>query len=211
MNEHKKITNSYMLTSTDKIKFIFHFVTKVFLYSIFTALIGVFLVLTVYFGDLIYNIKRGNTNYPLFNAFVIVSKSMVPTIKVNDAIVIKRKQSEQLNVGDIITFSSSDPAYLGLTVTHRIVGKQLSQSGDYIFRTKGDNNTYEDQALVKENNIYGKVILKIPKLGTIKNFVTASKWSIIMVVCAMFVIIIDVFKISHPHRNKRKCEDLEII
>ena len=51
---------------------------------------------------------------------------------------------DDLDIGDIITFSSRDQSYLGLTVTHRIVGKQLLSNGEFVFRTKGDNNVFED-------------------------------------------------------------------
>ena len=65
-----------------KVKYIFHFVTQAFLYAIFVFFIVFGLFMTVYFGDLLYNISHGNGKLPLFDAYVIVSPSMVPTIKI---------------------------------------------------------------------------------------------------------------------------------
>lgn len=107
----------------------------------------------------------------MFGAYVVVSPSMVPTINVNDGIIIYRVNEEKmLNVGDVITFSSNDIDYEGLTVTHRIVGKQTVQSGELVYRTKGDNNVVEDSALVKFSDIYGKVVMKVPMIGYVYNF-----------------------------------------
>lgn len=195
-----------------KVKYIFHFITQAFLYAIFVffLIFGVFLA--IYFGDLLYNISHGDHKMPLFDAYVIVSPSMVPTIKIDDAIVVRREEGKNLEVGDIITFSSSDPSYPGLTVTHRIVGKELSSSGKYLFRTKGDNNSIMDPSIVDENNVYGKVILKIPKLGTVRRFLTTSYGFIFgIVIPALSIVIFDILKLFTIKRKKVEEEELEII
>ena len=143
---------------------VYHFVAKVFLYSILIILILVAVGFSAYMVDVVKNIKSGETKPPLLNAYIIISPSMVPTIKVEDAIVIFREEPEKLKIGDIITFTSSDPRYSGLTITHRIVGIEKSKDGNLLFRTKGDNNNSEDTALVPSDNIFGRVILKIPKI-----------------------------------------------
>lgn len=207
INEHTE------MTTFGKIKYICHFIARAFLYAVFTFFIIFGLFMTVYFGDLFYNFSKGNNKMPLFNAYVIVSPSMVPTIMVNDAIVVKRQNGIDLNIGDIITFSSVDPSYPGLTVTHRIVGKQKSQSGEYIFRTKGDNNNIEDPSLVNEESVYGQVILKIPKLGYIRKFLLTSYGFIIgIVIPAIAIILLDILKFIKNGTNKKVFdEEVEII
>lgn len=145
-----------------------------------SCLITVFLILLTAFGfiavcwcDSMYNSNKGLSKNPLFNAYVVITESMVPTINVNDAIIVKRVENNTLNIGDIITFSSNDIYFRGLTVTHRVVGKQLGLDGNYIYRTKGDNNLLEDTALVNADNIYGKVLIKLPKIGYVQSFVTS--------------------------------------
>ena len=195
-----------------KVKYISNFIAQVFLYAVFVFFAVFGLGLAIYFGDLLYNISHGNTKNPLFDAYVIVSPSMVPTIKIDDAIVVKREEGEKLDVGDIITFSSIDPAYPGLTVTHRIVGKEKSTTGKYLFRTKGDNNIVMDPSIVEEDNIYGKVILKIPKLGVIRKFLMTSYGFMFGIVLpAVAIIVFDILKLFKKNKKTVVEEELEII
>lgn len=175
---------------------IYHFVAKVFLYSILIILILVAIGFIAYFADLIKNIKSGENKPPLLNAYVIISPSMVPTIKVEDAIIVMRQEPEELEVGDIITFVSSDPRYSGLTITHRIVGIEKSDTGKIFYRTKGDNNNSEDSALVPSDNVYGRVILKIPKIGYIQYVLTQSYgWLVLVVLPCLGIVIYDIIKL----------------
>lgn len=190
--DNDQVNNSFF----SKIKYLLHFIVKSFLYAIIVFFIVLVFVILAYFVDRIYNIKSGNKRAPLFDAFIIVSPSMVPNINVNDAVLILRSDPKNLKIGDIITFSSSDPNYSGLTVTHRIIGKDSSQKGRYIFRTKGDNNNSEDPALVEESKIYGKVFLRIPKLGYVRYLLTTSYGFIICIVLpALCIVIYDIIKL----------------
>lgn len=193
LQEKKKKSN----LSAFKIAYkIYHFVAKIFLYSILLILVLVAFAFILYFIDLQINAKKGVYKQPLFGAYIIISPSMVPSINVYDAIVIKREEAENLKVGDIITFLSNDTRYLGLTITHRIVGIEKSTTGDIYFRTKGDNNNTEDSSLVKGNDIYGKVILKIPKIGYLQLLLTnAVGWIFIVVIPCLGVVIYDIIKI----------------
>ncbi len=181
---------------------IYHFVAKVILYSILIILVLVAIGFTAYFVDLAHNIKNGSSKTPLLGAYIIISPSMVPTIKVEDAVIIKRKEPEELKVGDIITFLSSDSRYSGLTITHRIVGIEKSEKGNLLFRTKGDNNSSEDSALVPSKNIYGKVILKIPKIGYIQYILTQSYgWLLLIVFPCLCIVVYDIVKLIKSIKN----------
>lgn len=175
---------------------VYHFIAKVFLYSILIILVLVAILFALYFIDMARNVKSENPKSPLFGAYIIISPSMVPTIKVEDAIVIMRKEPEELKKGDIITFLSSDPRYSGLIITHRIVGVEKSEKGEFFYRTKGDNNNTEDSALVSSDNVYGKVILKIPKIGYIQYVLTqAYGWIILVVIPCLGIVIFDILKL----------------
>lgn len=175
---------------------IYHFIAKIILYSLLIILILIGILFALYFIDMKKNIKEGESKQPLFGAYIIISPSMVPTINVEDAIIIQRKDKNELKIGDIITFMSTDSRYSGLTITHRIVGIEKSKKGDLYFRTKGDNNNAADDALVSYENIYGKVILKIPMVGYLQHFLTKSYGLIFLVVIpCVAVIIYDIIKI----------------
>ena len=197
INDFKvNINSNNKFSIFQKIKFVFHFITKIFLYCMFLILIIVGILFLLYFCDMIYNLKKGEYKPPLFNAYIIVSPSMVPTIKVEDAIVIKREDVNSIKVGDIITFNSSDPRYSGLTITHRVVKIDKSTEGKLLFKTKGDNNNTEDMAYAQASDIYGKVILKIPKLGYIQYFLSQSYgWLLAIVIPCLSVIAYDIVKL----------------
>lgn len=173
-----------------KVKFFSHFIAKSFLLAVFLFLSLILLFFAIYSIDLFYNLQQGNAKTPLFGFYVIVSPSMVPTINVNDAIVVHRQDASDIDVGDIITFSSTDPSYPGLTVTHRVVEKNSDDSDSYVFRTKGDNNSSEDPSLVKDENIYGKVIFKIPNVGYVRQFLSTGFGFMLLVVLPCVAIIL---------------------
>ena len=174
---------------------------------ILLSLFGVFAICWI---DSAYNSSRGISKNPLLGAYVVVTESMVPTIGVNDAIVVKRVKDNTLNIGDIITFSSNDVYYNGLTITHRVVGKQLGEDGNYLYRTKGDNNVLEDTAIVNLDSIYGKVIIRLPKIGYVYMFISSPLGLIISVVTPVFLVI--VYECYRIYKTMRKrYAEVEII
>lgn len=173
-----------------KYGYLLYFFTRAFLISLFIIMAVIGSSVMLYLGDLFYNVKLGNFKSPIFGAYVIVSPSMVPTINVNDAIFVTRTNIADLEIGDVITFASRDQSYLGLTVTHRIVGKQLLSNGDFVFRTKGDNNSVEDSSLVKLDDIYGKVVLRIPKMGYVQKFLSTPIGFFSCILVPIFIVMI---------------------
>ncbi len=185
-------------------------ILRSFLIATFFILLSLFGVFAICWMDSVYNSSRGISKNPLLGAYVVVTESMVPTIGVNDAIVVKRVKDNTLNIGDIITFSSNDVHYNGLTITHRVVGKQLGEDGNYLYRTKGDNNVLEDTAIVNLSNIYGKVIIRLPKIGYVYMFISSPFGLIISVVTPVFLVIVyECYRIYKTMR--RRYAEVEII
>ncbi len=178
------------------IKSALHFITTVIMYTVLLMLIFVAILFVLYFLDQKKNIDSGKNVPPLFNAYVIVSPSMVPTIKVEDAVVVKRVEEKNLKKGDIITFNSTDYRYSGITVTHRIVGVEKTSDGQTLYTTKGDNNNTPDSSRITYDSIYGKVIMRIPKIGYLQYFLTQSYgWIIAVVIPCLGIIIYDIIKL----------------
>ncbi len=195
-------------TAFTNIKNIINFCTRIILYAILTMLIGAFLLFVLYFVDMLINISNGNSKVPLFNAYIIITPSMVPTINVNDAIVIKRVNEGELEIDDIITFTSTDKKYNGLTITHRIVGTETLQNGEVVYRTKGDANNVNDSALVSLDNIHGKVILRIPLIGNIQTILSSSSgWLFFIVIPCLGIIAFDIFKLFKAFYLKKILKD----
>lgn len=180
----------------DLVKRVYHFIMSVILYSIFTLLIIVFIMVGAYFIDQYVSAKSGSVKAPLFGAYVIISPSMVPNINVLDAVVTMRTDADKLKKNDVITFISNDPSHSGITITHRIVGIKETSDGSYAYRTKGDNNNVEDKTLVSYDDVIGKVIFRIPYIGYLQQFLTTKfGWILVIVVPSLFIIISDIVKV----------------
>ena len=134
-------------------------------------------------------------------SFVIVSESMEPTIITNDVIFIVDTSKENLEVGNIISFRTGD--YIN---THRIVRIE-EQNGEDVYITKGDNNSNEDRTPVKFQDIEGKYLFRLPKIGKITEML---KSRITLVVLLIFLVIIAYYEVRISKRKlKRKEERFE--
>jgi signal peptidase len=192
----------------EKVKYFCFFVLRALLISIVIMFFGLILMTFVYFGDYFINVKSGNYKNPLFNAFIIVSNSMYPTLKINDGIFVHRE--DNLKVGDIITFDSINEDTYGMDITHRIVRKETLENGSIVYRTKGDNNELEDTAIVPFDNIFGKVILKITNLGSFRNFIIKPSNMFLILLLPLLLIMFSIYFVSNKIRKIKK-EEIEII
>lgn len=173
------------------------FIISVLSYALFILLLLIGITLLIYVADMKIKQAKGEVPNPKFNAYVVLTGSMIPEILVNDVVVTKRVEVEELKVGDIITFISTDTRFSGIIVTHRI--KQIfvdPVTGEYEFETKGDNNNTVDFTHAEGNKVLGKVILKIPKLGYIQYFL-ASKggWIFVILIPCLVILSYDIMKL----------------
>jgi len=117
-------------------------------------------------------------------SFVIVSKSMEPTIMTGDAIFVKKVAQGDLKVNDIISFQDGESVN-----THRIVAI-TEENGIIKYTTKGDNNKKEDKEKVTYERIEGKYEFKINGFGKVteilKNKVTLVILLIVLVMVSLY-------------------------
>jgi len=187
-----------------KVKVFFHYLSTILMYSICLIMVLIFGVFLLNFIDQKKNLSDGITKPSLFSAYTIVSPSMVPTINVLDIIVTKRVSNPtDLKKGDIITFNSTDYRYSGVTVTHRIYAIEKTSDGKYLFTTKGDANNTKDATRITFDDIYGKVLLRVPKVGYIQYFLSnAWGWFIAIIIPAVCIITYDIFKLIRTVKTK---------
>ena len=88
--------------------------------------------------------------------YQIQSGSMLPELQVGEIIILVKQKKYETE--DIITYQTENSYF----ITHRIV--QILDEG-YI--TKGDSNNTEDETVVKQEQIQGKVIFHSELLGKI--------------------------------------------
>jgi signal peptidase len=184
----------------------FRYAVSVMSYALFIFLMLVGGMLLLYIADIRIRAMKGDYSAPMFNAYVVLSGSMLPSIKVKDIVITKKIEQERLQVGDIITFITPDTRFGGISVTHRI--KQIvydEKDGIYKYVTKGDANNVADTVPVPNANILGKVILKIPKLGYIQD-ILASKGGLIIFVLvpSLAILSYDIMKVLKRVGQKTK-------
>ena len=179
------------------------------MYSVFLIMILVFLVIIINFIDQKNNLKKGIQKPALVSAYTIVSPSMVPNINVLDVIITTRvSDPAKIKVGDVITFNSTDYRSSGVTVTHRVKKIEKTSDGKYLFTTKGDANNTEDATRQPFSSIYGKVLLRLPKLGYIQYILsTVLGWLLLIIVPTVLIIGADIIKIIKTVKNDPNLKD----
>ena len=182
------------------------YIISVLSYSIFIFLLLIGITLALYLADIKIRAAKGDYSAPVFNAYVVLSGSMVPEIQIKDVVVTKKVSEDKLEVNDIITFVSPDERHGGISITHRIIDKYYDESiGSYTYRTKGDANNVADSVLVPNSNVLGKVILKIPKLGFIQEILSTTGGMIILILIPCLAILsYDIMKILRNIGRKTK-------
>ena len=184
----------------------FKFISSVISYAIFIWLLLIGLTLLVYIADIKIRAAKGDNTPPTYNAYVVLTGSMIPEIMPKDVVITKKRDVKELEVNDIITFVSSDPRLSNIIVTHRIKNKYYdSTTGKYTFQTKGDNNNVEDFTLAQEQNVIGEVIYKIPKLGYIQELLaTKGGLIIIILIPCLTILSYDIVKLCKRAVTKKK-------
>ena len=92
--------------------------------------------------------------------YVIVSKSMKPTLNIGDVVFIGGAEFNEAKVGDIVAYFDGEKV-----VVHRVY--DISKvNGEYTYLiTKGDAVKNPDPILVNREMFLGKIVLKIPYAG----------------------------------------------
>lgn len=175
-----------------------HIFFKILSWALFIILLLIAIFLVYYYiANKIY-VSKGAGYEPKFSIYTIATGSMTPNINQFDAVINMRiDDPNDLKVGDVITFRSSSPVSIGMTITHRIKAITTDPDGNVCFVTKGDANPIEDELCAKYNNVIGKVIIRIPGLGHIQQFLASGiGWLFFILIPALVIIIRDILRIT---------------
>jgi len=149
-------------------------VFKIIYYVILGIIIFVALLLIISVFPITGNIKTMS----------VLSGSMEPNIHTGSVIVVKPVSNYK--VGDVISFGPNTKTQI--PTTHRIAEMRI-ESGQNIYKTKGDANNAEDNKEVLQKEILGKVYFSMPCMGYIVDFVK-KPWGLILVIVIPAVIIV---------------------
>jgi signal peptidase len=120
------------------------------------------------------------------DSFVVLSGSMEPRISAGDVVVTKAVGPDRIAVGDVITFVRSEGS---APVTHRVVG--VDRSGpEPVFATKGDANQDADQSSVAPADVIGVVVLTLPYIGYVVQFVNTTAGFVALLVVPLALLVV---------------------
>ena len=176
---------------------------KKIIFALPRKILGLILILMI-----LYNVI--NTVYGIFNKklelqigetkiYVAEDKTMLPTIKPNDLILAKQCTPEDLNLEDIIIFDEN-----GIIKVQRITKIQgLGEKSNYT--TKGDNNYYNNNVIIKYEQIKGKFVKRIPSLGLVIKILESKVTTIFIVIILILLFLFNRdMKIKSIKRRKNK-------
>ncbi len=107
-----------------------------------------------------------------FQPALVGSGSMEPKMYPGDVVIIAKVPADNIQTGDIIQFRVPEE----VTIMHRVIEIQETEEGGKVFITKGDANDEPDSEPVIPQNVVGKAVLTIPKIGwasvVVKQFFT---------------------------------------
>lgn len=86
-----------------------------------------------------------------------------------DIIIVRGLKDYNYDIGDVIIFKIENQE---TPIIHRIVNIEITEADKKIFSTKGDHNDaqWDYEILIREEQILGESIGRVPKLGWIKLF-----------------------------------------
>lgn len=169
--------------------------TKKVLKAISTLIIAIFVFLAIAMvGVRIFGLQ----------IYSVLSPSMLPYYPPGSLVYVVETDLDELKPDDVITFKIS-----GGTATHRIYELVTDEeSGETLYRTKGDHNPDPDGGLVRGENVIGKVVFCLPLLGYLAVFIQQPPGTYVAI-CFAVALIIGVIIIDMLTGEKDKKENKE--
>ena len=103
-------------------------------------------------------VNKGYVSFFGYSFFKVTTGSMEPTIPVGALILTQDEPIQDIEMNDIVSFFSKEAYMKGRIITHRVVDKEVSGSGQVMLTTRGDANFSTDIHSVDTDNLIGKVV-----------------------------------------------------
>lgn len=175
-------------------------IMKIISSAIFVVLVLLIILIVFYIVRVNFLASNDKLGEVKINFYTILTQSMYPTIKAGDVVITYKEDNNKYNDGDVITFVSEQNG--GITITHR-VDEVYNVNDSYSYKTKGDNNNAPDNEITSGDNVLGKVVVKIPKVGYIQQFlVSKTGWIVAVILPCLGIVIYDILKLfKHTARK----------
>ena len=108
-----------------------------------------------------------------YKNFIVLTGSMEPKINIGDIVIIK--ETNDIKVNDIVSFKIDNSI-----ITHRVTDIRHDDENNLTFITKGDANNGYDNEILTLDDLEGKYLFKIPKLGSLILFLQKPQGLLIL-------------------------------
>ena len=133
---------------------------------------------------------------------IVLTDSMYPDIQSGDLIICKTADTEDIEIGDVISFY--DPDSKGSAVVTHTVIDIINEDGKISFKTKGINNNTEDRLPVPAENLIAEYMgIRIPGAGSFAIFMQSTTGLIVCVILPIILLVgYDVLRRKIYEKNK---------
>lgn len=177
--------------------------------KVLTIIILLFAVFVMIFTVISVNTVGKDADFLGYKPYIVLSDSMNGTFSVGDLSVSKKVDPQTLEVGDIITFESIDPANYGSVVTHKI-REITTYEGEPAFVTYGTATGVDDSYPVPFENVIGKYQFCLPKMGYFFEFLKSPAGYITVILIPFLVLIllqaVNFFRLLRQYKKEQQQE-----
>jgi signal peptidase len=110
-----------------------------------------------------------------FKPSVVPTGSMIPVVHPGDVVIVAKTPADRVRLGDIIEYRNPKE---NINIVHRVIEIE-GEGSQRLFITRGDNNDAPDADPVPAQNVIGKVVFNVPRVGwlsiMVKNIMSPGK------------------------------------
>lgn len=117
--------------------------------------------------------------------YYVLTESMEPEIHAGDMILGKRVDTDELSVGDVVTYLGDTGSMKDKIITHKIV-----EIEDDIFTTKGVANDIPDPPIYG-SQILSKYVLTIPVAGKLFSVINSKVGFVFLIATPLVLLIVN--------------------
>lgn len=134
---------------------------------------------------------------------------MNPVLLNGDVLVYHGVNPTNIANGTVIAYMSSATGVPALDylikpiVVHRVIGKLVQPDGTVYYRTKGDNNKFDDPALVASNQVLGTPVTDVPLVGLLVEFLTSPQGLVFVIGASVFFYLAKYDRERSKEKNKK--------
>ena len=130
----------------------------------------------------------GNKSIMGYRLFTVATGSMEGVYNINDVIVVKDCDTNNLKVGDDVAYMGKVDDLAGKLITHRIIDIKENADGSRIFTTQGVNTDVEDPSITADQ-ILGQVQGVMPVITQINHAVKSQVGFFLLVFVPLVLVI----------------------